>query len=257
MRTLAPLLYVSGLMLLMSPLTVSAQTLATSTAPSVRIPIIVYHSVVPDYAGETDEQKEYAVTPTMFAEQLAYLRQNGYTPVSMNEVPQIIKEGTSTPRLFALTFDDGWETQYTYALPLLEHYHIIGTFFIYTNVINNGSLFLTWSQVRNLVSLGMTIGSHSITHPDFSILTDQDILTQIEVSKELIESEIQKPVYAFAVPYGYTSPYLESVLAASGYTSSRTLQKKATATSSDVYHLGGFIAPRDMKSFAWIVQDAP
>ena len=66
---------------------------------------------------------------------------------------------------------------------------------------------LTWDQVREMAEHGMEIGSHSVTHPVLSKLTDQQLKTEIVQSKNKIEEIIDKKVRSIAYPVGGKSDY--------------------------------------------------
>jgi peptidoglycan/xylan/chitin deacetylase (PgdA/CDA1 family) len=68
-----------------------------------------------------------------------------------------------SPKSVVLTFDDGWESQYTLAYPLLQKYHYPATFFIATNMIGKKQ-FMSWEELQNLNAHGMTVGSHTKSH---------------------------------------------------------------------------------------------
>ena len=123
-----------------------AAPIATTTTPSVRIPIFIYHSVRPEYSKETRVQHEYSITPQLFEQQLQYLHDNGFTVISMNELVHDVQNATTSgiAKPVVLTFDDGWENQYVYAFPLLKKYNATATFYIYTNPIGKNKKFLTF-----------------------------------------------------------------------------------------------------------------
>ncbi len=63
-------------------------------------------------------------------------------------------------------------------------------------------LMLDWNEVREMSRAGIEFGSHTITHPILSFLSDEEIEKEIKESKSLIESQIEKPVISFAYPNG-------------------------------------------------------
>lgn len=232
---------------------------ANPSAGTLHIPIIIYHSVRPDNPGETRWQKEFSVTPELLDQQLAYLEHNGYTVISMDQLMADLNTGTTSPvaKPVVLTFDDGWKSQYTYALPLLEKYHDTATFYIYTNPIGKSPHFMTWEDLQQLVAAGMTIGDHTTTHPYLSRLSAQQLQHEVTNAKQVLESRLGIRVVHFASPFGYTSPELVSLLQADGFETGRTTYKGAHHSKDDVLRLTGFLASRDMHDFEWAIQYAP
>lgn len=224
----------------------------------VRIPILIYHSVRPDGSYETGEQIEYSLTPEQFDEQLTYLEQHGYTPITMDEALNDIKAGTtSVARPVAITFDDGWENQYRYAFPILQKHNMLATFYIYTNPISKSDNFLTWNQVREMQAAGMTIGAHSLSHPDFRTLSPDQMRKEVAESRIVLQQMLGRPVLHFATPFGYDSPELDRLVAEAGYETGRSTYEGAMHDTAQLVHLTGFLVHRDMDEFAWILSQAP
>ena len=230
--------------------------LSASEKPAVKIPIIIYHSVRPYIPGESIMQDRFDITPELFEQQLIYLRDHKYTTTSMDEVARAIKEGTTTPtqKPVALTFDDGLVNQYQYAFPLLKKYGMTATFYIYTNPINRGNKrYLSWDEVREMSTTGMTIGSHSLSHPLFKNSTPADIKKEISESKKVIEDNIKKPVTDFAQPFGYTSPEIETDIKEAGYTTARGILWGTLHSPKDIFHLSGYFTSDNFKDFVHTV----
>ncbi|MHB8652048.1 MAG: polysaccharide deacetylase family protein [Minisyncoccota bacterium] len=231
---------------------------ATSTK-SVRIPIFIYHSVLPDHPSETPIQKEYTITPELFEQQLIYLRDHGYTTISLDELVRDIKMGTTSPTIkpVVLTFDDGWRNQYYYAFPLLKKYHATATFFVYTNPISRSPNFLTWDELREMQSAGMTFGDHTLSHPYLSRLTAEEIHAEVLGGKKVLEEHLGIPITHFASPFGYTDPALESFLKEKGFSFSRTTYVGSQHAERDLFHATGFLVHRTIHDFIWALQYAP
>lgn len=83
------------------------------------VPIIMYHSIIKDES----RTGEYVITPTELEKDMIYLKDNGYTPVFINDLIRYVKYGGELPeKPVVLTFDDGTYNYKTYLLPLLEKY---------------------------------------------------------------------------------------------------------------------------------------
>jgi peptidoglycan/xylan/chitin deacetylase (PgdA/CDA1 family) len=62
--------------------------------------------------------------------------------------------------------------------------------------------FLTWSQVRAMADAGVEFGSHTVTHPMLSTLSDRQLVAELSESKRRIEDETRRECFAFAYPNG-------------------------------------------------------
>lgn len=115
------------------------------------------------------------------------------------------------------TFDDGGSSFYTIIADILEKYGKKGIFFISTAYIGmNG--FLTSSQIANLSKRGHTIASHSHTHPEWiSKLSTEESLQEWKISKQILESIIQKPIFLASIPNGDISKSVLQNLSDAGY----------------------------------------
>ena len=204
---------------------------------SVKIPIIVYHSIRPYTPDESKIQDQFDITPELFEKHLEYLKKNGFTTLSFNQLADYFINKKPLPqKSVILNFDDGWENQYTYAFPLLKKYHDIGTFFIFTNAIGHKH-YLTSEEIHELDASGMEIGSHTKSHPYLSKLSSLELKKEIFESKDILEHLLGKPVTAFASPFGYSNPEIISIIKEAGYTTGRTTVPGTYHTKDDLLQL--------------------
>ena len=109
----------------------------TSIKPEInsfQVPILVYHNVFQYFPGESEEKKKYDVEPLVFEQQMQFLLKNGYHSISFNDLAEHFLNGQTIPeKSFVINFDDGRESQYENAFPILKKYNLTATFFIYTN----------------------------------------------------------------------------------------------------------------------------
>lgn len=217
---------------------------------SVRVPIIVYHSVRPYFAGQTRKMREFDVAPELFDRQLAYLRDNGYAVISFDALVRYLQDGSSLPkRAVVLNFDDGWKNQYTYALPLLKKYAMTASFFVFTNAIGHPN-YLSWDEIREMETAGMTIGGHTRTHPYlFKITEEARLRDEIIGSKKVLEDHLGHPVSLFAFPFGYGNSAALPIIKNAGYTGARLGAYGIDHESVDRYQLKSVQAATDMDTF--------
>lgn len=139
------------------------------------------------------------MTPEVFEAQLHFLKRRGYSTLSAEE---IFKQIPAAPFSFVVfTFDDGCENFYTEALPRLLHYGFTATVFVVTDWIGKKG-YLSWQQLRELQAAGMTIGSHTCSHPHLPDLQPLQMQREIEVSKQILEQGLQGSISLFCYPFG-------------------------------------------------------
>ena len=159
------------------------------------------------------------MTPGQFAAQLAWLRANGYTTVTLGALADALASGAPLPpRPVILTFDDGYADAYAHAFRLLRESGMVGTFFVVTEWLDNRQAgYLTWDQAREMAAAGMAIESHSRSHPDLTNDCDYDCrVYQVLGSVETIAAEIGVRPRFFCYPGGRYDAGLFAVLRAAG-----------------------------------------
>ena len=151
-----------------------------------RIPILVYHHVYPDGAGELDVNKTGECTGVIaesaFRRQMQYLADNKMEVVSTsNVVDWLIDDAPLPEHAVVLHFDNGWLDTFTVTKPVLDSFGFTATCFVITDSANATSEgkraairtktegivekpFMTWDQIRELVAAGWEIGAHTASH---------------------------------------------------------------------------------------------
>ncbi len=166
-------------------------------------PILIFHSIRPYTESDTAAARRYIATPETLEEELAYLRDHGYTSITLDDlVDAITKDHPLPPRPVVLSFDDDWESQYTDALPLLQKYGFTATFYIWVAAVGKRH-HMTWDEIRALSAAGMQIGCHSMTHPYLTrVAKDAALRWEIFGAKRIIEDRVGVRVTSFAYPFG-------------------------------------------------------
>ena len=206
-----------------------------------KIPILVYHSIAPanPLKPEDKMQLHYRIDPIIFAEQMAYLKNNGYTPITFNTLVEAIINNTSIPgNPVVLTFDDGWRNQYTYAVPVLQQDNFVATFFIITSYVDgNYPAYMSWDQVISLDKMGMEIGSHTVDHVNLATVTPTQVQFEVTTSKAVLEQRLGHSVTTFAYPdYGQNSA-VQLALHDAGYVGARGGWGKTPNSINTIYNL--------------------
>ena len=173
-----------------------------------RIPIITYHSI-------DDSGSVVSTTPGVFRQQMEKLSETGYRTITVGQLTDSLRAGHwPTEKTAILTFDDGFENFFTEAAPILQEFSFTGTVYLVTDHCGRfndwtgnppelpRSSLLSWSQIRELSSLGFEFGSHTVTHPDLTTLDPDAADDEISRSRIAIEDATGKKVKSFAYPFG-------------------------------------------------------
>lgn len=177
-----------------------------------RVPILMYHHIAlpPRHADRI--RYDLSVSPRRFEAHLRYLQQAGYTTITLDDLLYHLTRGRPLPpKPIIITFDDGYRDNYTNAFPLLRKYGFTATFFIITDLVNQGHpQYLTWDMVREMRAAGMRFGAHGRTHIDLSEADYDQLVWQALGSTEVFQVELGEPARYIAYPSGR---YDEEVIA--------------------------------------------
>ena len=116
--------------------------------------------------------------------------------------------------VISLTFDDAWQSQYDYAFPLMQDRGMVGTFYVVTSKLETnatGTDYLSFAELQTMQNYGCEIASHSVDHPDFTTLTDSQIIQECNDSKQVLQS-YGLTVNNFAYPYGAYNDHTDSIV---------------------------------------------
>ena len=129
------------------------------------------------------------------------LYQWGYQTISVELLARAINQGAELPsKPIILTFDDGSDTVYAAAQPIMQRYGFTGVAYIvyYTIGLTH---YMNVDQIRALHAAGWEIGSHSLSHKDLTIppYRQEDEVVQ---SRRMLETRLGMPILSFAYPFG-------------------------------------------------------
>jgi len=184
----------------------------------------MYHHVDDLPRSVVDPYRRDLTAPTLqFKLQLDLLERYRVKTVSLADLVSHFAGAEPLPeRAVVLTFDDGYEDNYRLAYALLRQYGMTATFFIITDLVGEPG-YLTWDELRDMQQHGMSIESHTLTHPDLSILPLRELRRQLGESRLALERELDRAVRFIAYPSGQYSPLVVSEARAAGYEAAVTI----------------------------------
>lgn len=213
----------------------------------VECPILIFHAVREYRPGDTPTARGYIITPETFEKELLFLKREGFNAVSFSRLADAVEKGVPLPpHPVILSFDDGWESQYENAVPLLRRHGFTATFFIFTNGIG-AKHFMTAEQIRELADAGNEIGCHSWSHPYLAKITDPaQLRREIVDSRVKLETVLGRPVTVFAYPFGHSTDEIVSLVKNAGYRSARSTYPGLRHSAADLFTLTGLIDVTDV-----------
>ncbi|MGD8191570.1 polysaccharide deacetylase family protein [Brevibacillus ginsengisoli] len=196
------------------------------------VPVFMYHSII---NKNTDP---YCLSPQVFEEQMKLLSDEGYKTLTASELLDYWMQKRSTPeKSVLLTFDDGYKDNFTNAFPTLKKYRLKATIFLATGLIGKPN-YLTWQEIKEMHRSGLIdFQSHTVHHPNLLKLTAQKQMAEFELSKRMIESQLNNHVRVFAYPFGYHNRFIMNELKKCGYQMAFDSDKGASRISQGLFNL--------------------
>jgi peptidoglycan/xylan/chitin deacetylase (PgdA/CDA1 family) len=244
----------------MSPVPVS--TAPVSPAPVSTVPVLMYHEI----SGTSATQSKLAVAPGVFARQLDYLNEAGYTALTAGELAAILAGGAARlpERPVVLTFDDGYGDFHSAALPLLKQHDLAGTLFMTTGFVEAPGAptrMLNWRELGEIRDQGIEIGAHTCLHPQLDQLAGPRLREELYVSKSTLEDKLGITVPGLAYPYGYSNARVRQVARELDYGYGYAVANAVTTSAADNFALPRLTVRRSttMDDFRRMVsgQDTP
>lgn len=159
--------------------------------------ILCYHSIGQREFGVND------VSPARFCRHIELALAAGYRFVPPSEIART----GGGPKDLAISFDDGLKSVLTEAAPILRAHGIAYAVFAVSSWSDRKHPWyldraLSWSELELLLRDGAEVGSHSVSHPDFTRIGHQQAVDELCASRETIRQRLGFAPDAFAIPYG-------------------------------------------------------
>lgn len=207
-------------------------------ATSIRLPVIMYHHISP----KQKLQNAYTISDQQFEKDLIFLKEHGYHTITLDELVRFAENGDSLPdNPIMITFDDGFESFYAYAYPLLQKHEMHAVMFVTgvdvdkfseANDHNLDYSYLTWDEVAELAASDwVEIGNHTYNmHKSNGSRLGCKIKKgeNIEAYRKLLKGDLQKTQekildttgiesIGFAYPFGGICKPAKEVLKEMGF----------------------------------------
>jgi peptidoglycan/xylan/chitin deacetylase (PgdA/CDA1 family) len=174
-------------------------------------PVLLYHAL---FEGNSNPEN-YAITVNEFERHVRYLSENGFMGACFEDFLDG-RENDHSRKYVLISFDDGNESDYSVAFPLLKQYGMRATFFVTVNRIGTAG-YLDWQQLREMADGGMSIQSHSLNHVFLSDLSAEGLQTELHESKRTLEKQLSRPVDFISLPGGFCSRKVLRAAQEAGY----------------------------------------
>ncbi len=225
-----------------------------------KVPILCYHRF------GTEASDAMTIKTDAFAQQLAWLKSNGYTVVSLESAIKYLKgETESIPsKSVVLTVDDGHKSVYAHMAPLVIKYRIPVTLFIYPSAISNAKYAMTWEQLRELeATTFFRVESHTYWHPHFKQekkkLSSSEyakfVDRQLRGARQILEEKMGHEVTYLAWAFGIYDDELEAKAIHAGYSAALTIDDRHATPKDSMMAIPRYmiVSKYDIKAFGKII----
>ncbi|KGA94349.1 polysaccharide deacetylase [Leptospirillum ferriphilum] len=185
--------------------------------------VLMYHQIVPEGSPEgwvpsSLADARYGVTLRNFARQMSFLRENGINVVSLDDWIGGQVPGDSSPSpCVIVTFDDGYESDWTLAAPVLESFSVPATFFVSTGYLGSTGMMNEDQLARLAENPLFSIGSHGETHRFLTTLPEESCRLELIRSFARIRSLTGQTAVDLSAPGGRINRAIAALARKAGY----------------------------------------
>lgn len=175
----------------------------------------MYHALSNERDSAKDADPHYTLTRERFREQLQMMRSLGFGLCSVRDALHANPDLHDSPQV-ALTFDDGHASNAA-ATEEITRNGGRADFFVNPSTIGRAN-YLSWNELRQMTSSGMSIQSHGYTHRYLDALPLPEVKAELITSKKEIEDRLGHAVSLFAPAGGRMPKGFMGLARSAGYT---------------------------------------
>jgi peptidoglycan/xylan/chitin deacetylase (PgdA/CDA1 family) len=210
------------------------------------IPILMYHQVT---ARPCPGFEKYCVTPDAFGAQMDHLRRARYTTLTIEDLVRL-RSGNPVAacRPIVITFDDGYQDCFEFAMPILQARGQTATFFLVAGLAGKSSEWLReersiefplmdWEAARRLEAAGFHCGAHGFRHRRLTDLSRADCREELVSSRRMLEDQLGREVRDMAYPYGRYDQTVRDLTQEAGFRSACSVRIGLSPSNDDPFAL--------------------
>jgi peptidoglycan/xylan/chitin deacetylase (PgdA/CDA1 family) len=210
---------------------------ASAHMGTAAVPILMYHVIKAPPVGAPFPG--LYVEPQEFAEQMQALKDAGWHAVTLDQIEAYWRRGVplGPGRPIVLSFDNGYQSQYTHALPVLRRLGWVGDENIQLTGLPPSQGGLGDEEVRDMVDDGWELDTQGISHADLITLDAEQLRHQVADARRTLQQLYAVPVNWFCYPSGHYDASVIAAVKAAGFVGSTTVVPGWAHPSDDPYRL--------------------
>lgn len=225
----------------------TACSIHAATQDKTKVPVLLYHHFYTQEQAERFKGNDAAMPIEEFAEQMKYLHDSGYKTISLKDLQDFIQgKKALPPKSVVIVMDDGYESNYTLAYPILKKYGYTAAVFVIAGSIKNSPYctrpvstpHMTTDEMRKAED-AFTYGSHTYNMhsaqngiPYLLAKSDSDVMADLLASRWILN---ETPYFAY--PYGAYNEHLINLLKRAGFTMAFTTKQGYVVQGANPYAL--------------------
>ena len=188
------------------------------------VPILVYHVINAPPAQSAASAAMY-VPADEFSSQMDALKADGWRAVTLDQLDGYWTRGLGLGpgKPIVITFDNGYASQYTNALPVLKRLGWVGVENLQVSGLPPSEGGLTDSQVRGLIAAGWELDTQGVSGADLITLDSGHLRAELATARQLMRSRYGVAVNWFSYPSGHYDATVIAAVRAAGYVGSTTV----------------------------------
>lgn len=207
--------------------------------------ILMYHAF-----GAADEPSHRFVVPAQrFSRQMFWLKLLRYRVISLEEYVEYRRSYRLPPaRAVVITMDDGYLDNRDVAFPILRRYGYPATIFLVSGAVGRcndwdeedaltGRRLLSWADIEEMKSAGMSFGAHTRTHPNLTDIPPDQLRSEICGARADLAAVLPTSISLFAYPYGEYNDAVSAGVEEAGFAASCSVESGTNVPATPLYAL--------------------
>jgi peptidoglycan/xylan/chitin deacetylase (PgdA/CDA1 family) len=214
-------------------------TVRTVTKPgTAAVPILAYR-VINAPPPQSGASPTLYVPAAEFTAQMNALKANGWHAVTLNQMRAYWTKGTSlgTGKPFVVTFDRGYASQFTNALPVLKRLGWVGVENLQVQGLSPADGGLSDAQIHGLVDAGWELDTEGVSQDDLTALGPTELSTEVTTARQTLQSRYSVPVNWFSYPSGSYNPTVVAAVRSAGFSGATGVLSGWARPTGDRYRL--------------------
>ncbi|MGH2866797.1 MAG: polysaccharide deacetylase family protein [Solirubrobacteraceae bacterium] len=210
---------------------------ATGHPGTASVPILMYHVIAAPPAGAPFPG--LYVPQAEFAAQMQALKAAGWHPVTLDQLRSYWQHGARLPaaKPIVITFDNGYFSQYSHALPVLRQMGWVADENIQLAGLPPSQGGLTPPQVKAMIAAGWELDTQGISHADLITLDPAQLHYEVATARARLRRRYGVPVNWFCYPSGHYNATVIAAVRAAGFVGSTTVVPGWAQPVTDSYRL--------------------